>query len=610
MLKSSCAADGFPRVRLSLRPFALKASKLFRISCEVSCARSVILRLYTIIPLVTGLCLGQTVPSFEPGGVVPSDLNRPVPLSPGLAMSIYGVHLGPLVGCQGYGDRLCDTQVLVDGVPGKLLYVQERQINFQVPQPIPVEGTVEVRVVYNGQSSGPVRLPAGIESALVSLESPAKVGGPVWLKVLVPGMTPAVRYPYGIHPASFGCDEVEVRRDGRLVPRIATLASQAFDGIMGAGNPCGSLGLPSEPKHTGRLPLHLQYRFDQPGIYEVRYKTRMGFRSPWTPIEILPGTPSERTQWLKTLSVRAPSDPVSLLTDLLPNIMGIPDQPSFELLCRYLYHPDPLVREFAMYGLTYWPVEQADRVVMEAMRSRGPSDVALQFLSRRPEFLASQADSLVEGAIPYLHSDFPVLLRGAVTVIYQAHSKVSPAVRARAETALLDAADHVAKMADAQTVINYAAALGTCQDERAGTLLWDMVQHNVAREQAIIALTWLHAPADLPRLAQLTLVPANGHNLDRELASLPYHLRRGYGEAAIPYLETMLERSEFTWIQTQSARELMLAGRPSGFAFMVDAIESSRSYRREMIDFVRGQFPELREADDGAVLSFLKARMP
>jgi hypothetical protein len=31
-------------------------------------------------------------------------------------------------------------------------------------------------------------------------------------------------------------------------------------------------------------------------------------------------------------------------------------------------------------------------------------------------------------------------------------------------------------------------------------------------------------------------------------------------------------------------------------------------YRREMVDFVRGQFPELRQADDGAVLNFVKAR--
>ena len=41
---------------------------------------------------------------------------------------------------------------------------------------------------------------------------------------------------------------------------------------------------------------------------------------------------------------------------------------------------------------------------------------------------------------------------------------------------------------------------------------------------------------------------------------------------------------------------------------MVDAIENTRPYRREMIEFIRGQFPELRQADDAALLTSIKAR--
>ena len=124
----------------------------------------------TIIPnlrfglalLVAHLCFGQPAPSFEPAAVVASDLNMPVPLAPGLLMSIYGEHLGPSAGCEGYGDRdeLCNTQVLVNGVRAGLLYVQERQINFRIPQKAPVEGMVDIQVVYKGQTSSPVNLPA------------------------------------------------------------------------------------------------------------------------------------------------------------------------------------------------------------------------------------------------------------------------------------------------------------------------------------------------------------------------------------------------------------------------------------------------------------------
>jgi hypothetical protein len=577
-------------------------------------------------------------PVFASNRVLPSGGDRPIPLAPGLLVSIYGDHLGPVAGCEGHADtqrretpsplrprqmpaetliypkELCETQVLVGGAPAGLLYVQERQINFKVPQETPVEGTADIQVIYRGQSSRPVTLPLGLDSPALSLDGPAKVGMPVWLKVSMFGWDGAVRYPFDIHPAGFKCHDVEVRRDGRLLPRIATLASQAINGIAMSGSPCGSLALPAESRHNGRIPLHLQYRFDQPGTYEVRYTARNDFsadapptvQSPWTPIDILPGTPAGRAQWLKEFSARAPTGTAELLTDFLPGILGIPDKQSLELLCPYLYHPDSLVRQYAMYGLTYWPGQEADSLVREAVRSRGPSDVSVQFLVRRPELAASNGDSIVESAIPYLGSDSPVLLRGAVTAIYQV--ALRGAIRARAEAALIQAADRVVSTADAQTMNDYAAALGMAKDERASAVLWDFVSRHVARGQAVTALTWRHSPADLPKLAQLTLVPANGHNLDAELCSLPYALHRNYGELAIPYLETMIEHSEFTWVRTDCARELVLAGRPAGFAFLVDAIEKNRMYRREMVDFVRGQFPELRQADDGAVLNFVKAR--
>ncbi|MGC9948223.1 MAG: hypothetical protein ABSF64_17805 [Bryobacteraceae bacterium] len=70
----------------------------------------------------------------------------------------------------------------------------------------------------------------------------------------------------------------------------------------------------------------------------------------------------------------------------------------------------------------------------------------------------------------------------------------------------------------------------------------------------------------------------------------------------------MLDRSEFTWVRTNCARELSIAGRPAGFAFIVDALERDRRYRQEMLRFVREQFPGLRQADDAAVLSFVRAR--
>ncbi len=61
-------------------------------------------------------------------------------------------------------------------------------------------------------------------------------------------------------------------------------------------------------------------------------------------------------------------------------------------------------------------------------------------------------------------------------------------------------------------------------------------------------------------------------------------------------------------MRTGCARELILAGRSSGFAFVAAAIEQKKLFAREMIQYVQERFPELRGADDATVLAFLRAR--
>ncbi len=96
-------------------------------------------------------------------------------------MSLYGSHLGPKTACVGSADpqraetsspfrpnqttlekqvfpaRLCDTEVKVGGIAAGLLYVQAGQINFKVPQQIPIQGTTAVQVIYKGRS-GPTAI--------------------------------------------------------------------------------------------------------------------------------------------------------------------------------------------------------------------------------------------------------------------------------------------------------------------------------------------------------------------------------------------------------------------------------------------------------------------
>jgi hypothetical protein len=554
-------------------------------------------------------------------------------LIPGMLVSIYGTDLGPQVGCIGQADsknretpsplrpeqssvetliypkELCGVQVMVGDMPSGMLYVQAAQINFKVSQEAAMEGSAPVRVVYQGRSSAPAEMRLGLEAATLSLEQPAHVGGPVWIHIQAPAFPGYgdMQYPVGVRPADFGCHEVEVRRDGTLLPRIPL---RVTGGIVG-GLMCGNIGIPGhEMQHKNRLPVHLQYRFDKPGVYEVRYTRRRGrlgagdsqplFQTAWTRIEIQPAQAGAPVG-----TGAPPQDPAEALSDYLPGILGFPDNAHLALVTEYLYHSNDTVRQYASMALAYWPEDETNRRLADLLRTRGPSDVVVEQTFRTPRAV----DFILRG----LRSDNPVLVRGAITgvtrLLFADPPVLSVEARRRAESALIAAAQNVLREGDPQTLINYAGALGGVHDPRARDLLWDLVRRNVAAGQSLIAISWLKNPADLPRLASLLEAPATGGDAMQGMySSLPYAIHQAYGDAALPVLESAIQKSGYVWVRTNCARELVQAGRKSGFAFIAEAIEEKKFYKREMVQFVQDRFPELRGADDGKVLGFLKAR--
>ena len=193
-----------------------------------------------------------------------------------------------------------------------------------------------------------------------------------------------------------------------------------------------------------------------------------------------------------------------------------------------LYHPSSIVRRFAANALRYWPEAETNARVDRELAARGPTDVTVEdTLTRHPE--------LAKLTVSYLSSDDPVLLRGAVTGLRRQPST---------ERELIDAAEHVVRIADPQTVTDYTAALGTLHDGRATALLWSFVERDIARSQSLIALTWRKDLRDLPRLARY---------MDN---SLPYALLNAYGDAARPYVENAMKNSPDPHIRESCAREL------------------------------------------------------
>src|SRR5262249_2795249 len=295
-------------------------------------------------------------------------------------------------------------------------------------------------VLCEGRSGYSLKSPPGQEIARLSFEEPVRVGGPVWAHVELPNNSQSmVQYPVGVEPDNLGCHEFEVRRNGVLLPRIVVRYSIRVSG----GLSCGAIGIPGRPiKHPGRLPLHLQYRFETPGIYEVRYTRKADefgprrdetlFRSAWTPVEVQPAAPAPIAS--------PPQDPVEILSDFLPSILGFPDGERLSVVLDYLYHPEETVRRYAANGLGYWPDGEVQRRLSALVRTRGPSDMFVdQTLSTAPE--------LAEAMFSRLSSDDPVIVRGAVTaasrVVSNQRRLFSDAVKARAEDALITAVEHV-----------------------------------------------------------------------------------------------------------------------------------------------------------------------
>ncbi len=344
----------------------------------------------------SALAAADFPPVFSASGVARG--TRPARMVvPGTILTIYGGNLGPWPGkCTGisrpsnWPREFCGTQVLIGDMPAELLYVSHDQINFKVPQDSPREGIVDVRVVYNGQFSQPVSMKAGFEPTTVALDGPVYTDMPVWLKIDVPyEFAGAVGYPGVLSAAGFGCNQVEVRRNGQMLTLLPGSNWTRYGGGM-AGNICQSYPPAGDPQ-SGRLPLHLLYRFDVPGVYEVRYslfRAPVGFaaaqtafrvRSEWTPIEVLAARAGERSAWLQSLCDHPINDAVELVTNTLPSLLGVPDDASFEILGGYLYHPSPTVRQFAMYGLTYWPEEYVLPKLQVLEQTRGPSDAIARY---------------------------------------------------------------------------------------------------------------------------------------------------------------------------------------------------------------------------------------
>ena len=474
-------------------------------------------------------------PSFTASSVLPANESQPRPLQPGMLVSIYGAGLGPATACAGPEvPELCGTVVTVNGVRASLLYVQEKQINLRVPFGGAVGERAVVAVSRDGQSAA-ATVPVQQESAFIRLSAPAYAGMPVWIDLRLTGHHQAsVRYPIRINPGDFGGHVFELRRNGVDVKPLGQAPVPTVGGGPGSPGAIGGggfLGLPAEPKIKGRLPLHLVFRLDTPGKYEVRYTgydwgvpgrdARVLVRSPWTVIDVAPSSSAQRDDWLRRMRDRSPSDTVELLTDFLPSLLAGRDAAVLSVLEQYAYHRDKLVRQFSLYSLYLFEDALVSKWVPDVIRRRGPTPDLAYLLSWRKDLFASDLNGVVNSLVAHLRSDSTLAAGGALQSLAFLRPQY-PAATSRMDSAVMKAAPELVRRRSADVLQPLAQYLGLVKTDASRNLLWRMVDDGVVREQALVCLTWIADKRDLPRLARYP--------------GLDYHLRQAYGDAAMPYL--------------------------------------------------------------------------
>lgn len=600
---------------------------------------SITLRCLSVAAL-SAATLAAQAPYFEASRVQIPNSAETTPLGPGELVSVYGSNLGPAQPCQGQADpdlretpnprlpdqvwdfllvypkELCGVRVLVGGEPAGLLYVHRDQINFKVPQSVPMEGTVGLQVVHRDQASEVVQIKAGLAPVRLIFPEPAFTDMPVWVGVVIPpNRGREIRYPYGVGPGNIGCHELEVRRDGRLLEKAP--GSSARNGV-GSGPPCGSMA--QDERYNGRLPLHLLYRLAEPGEYQARlsftrrrfrlYREETVSRTDWTSFQVSATSENQRSEWRTTVTADPPKDKWEVISDYLPSILGVPDEQSLQAVLEQFYHPDYFVRRFAELALSYWPQQAVLQPALGIFERRGPSDALMRQLLD-PRWTAIDPRSVVESSLPYLRSDNPVLQQGAVQAVagmrWRGLVDTDPELVAKAAAAMIDAADSITTTADQQTTWDYAAELGLLKDPNALPLLRRWLGEQRAIPTVIRSITYFAQPEDLPRLAALLTVRNGDRDYYQEVGSLPEYLYEAYASESVVYLERVLHESDSPALKVGCAQALLHANHPEAWEFVANEIESNGKYKDQLLTAVHVLHPR-GTADEASILAFAKQR--
>lgn len=455
--------------------------------------------------------------------------------------------------------------------------------------------------------------PAATLTNILSFDEPVYAGLPVWVHVKLPAGRPYeliqanIRYPFTERPACFGLAfSFEVMRDGKMAPKPdALVACGPWNGpFMGSSAPTTS--------PTGRFPLHLQYHFDQPGAYQVRFLVidPFGQKSPsvesgWTQLEVRPSSVEQRRQWFDQMKTNAPDDTGLLVGDYLPSLLANPTEDVLPLFAQLAHATNSQVRAYVMESFSWFPAEAQRREVPRLLKAHGLNlELAAYFDSARGT-LQPIASDLVNLILPGLKSEsgheLDLTLRALGTLrsySWAAH----PEYPSKIDEAIQSAIPHLLSFHTTEPLKPFVEMIGSVKSDQHREWLWLLSTNGPVRGEALNYLAMQGDRRDLNRLGEVLLEPAGQDN------NLPYQLRRSYGADSIPLLLQAMKESKNQRIRLTCAEELAFEKRPEAFAYFGEAIRHDPQSRQLIVQLLQDHFKLPNGSTDADILKFLDER--
>jgi len=446
----------------------------------------------------------------------------------------------------------------------------------------------------------------------ISLPDPAYIGMPIWIQVVSP-TSYKIHYPSSTVPNDFGCNEVEIMWDGRVLRPLIGLPAGPSSGAA-----CGWLGIADTAE--SKLPIHLQYSLTEPGTYTVRFTRYSPFRKPalevaeqseWVPLHLHVTPPDMVEHWLSSELSALPGTSGRLLGEALPSLLASRDPRVLQLMIETTYHRDPAVADYAANSLELFDPAEVRSQLLLVLREHGPNDALGYLFGSRGNIVAPIASQIVASSLPYLRSSQTEKVAAAIHVLSIMHDPYfhqSPETATQIVSALQSEVDFIVAEKNEKAAWWIANFLGQTRPAVGRALLWKLINAGLATEQSLSCVTWFHDSSDLPQITAVVkqYSPSDPHGYQH--SGVVSQMQTQYGRVAQPFLRDILASSRQTWVQTAAAQALVQLNDRIGWEFFIDVVRHRPFYRDEMVRWLGEVFPAVSNANDAAIITFLASR--